>query len=137
MRSKYFSRFFGAMAVALLLGLTLVPIISQAANHIVPTGKTTQQASQLVFWYDQDQDDEDFQSFIQVTNASVDTPVWVHVQVFASSNPSPGDPATAVFCQETNFNDFYTPQDTHIYDMDDVVTNDPLNSFDVGDFSSP
>ncbi len=132
MKIKLINNVLGAAVAAFLAGLLYVPSVSHASNHIRPTGKTTEQSSQLVFWYDEDDTGSGALSpnrdtLIQVTNASVDTPVWVHVQIFASSNTSPGDPTTAVICSETNFNDFYTPLDTHIFTMDNVVRNDPLD----------
>ncbi|MCH8028634.1 MAG: hypothetical protein IH874_01720 [Candidatus Dadabacteria bacterium] len=140
MKTKLINTVFGAIAAALLFGIMYNPTISQASNHIRPTGKTTQQSSQLVLWYDEDEIDEDNDSFIQVTNASVDTPVWVHVQIFASTCLNFKDnacaPADLVLCSETNFNDFFTPNDTHVYVMENVKTNDPflVSPLVVGNF---
>ncbi len=122
-----------------VLAFVIVFVVSSTAavsQVIAPTGKTQLQASQLILWYDEEKVVNNRNSGFQITNASVDTPVWVHVQIFASSNASPGDPTTAVICSETNFNDFYTPNDTHFYDMNSLFTNDPLNTIFIGDFSN-
>ena len=55
----------------------------------------------------------DRESFVQVTNVS-ESPVTIHVQVFDVSN----------LCNENNFYDVYTGNDTHIYDMRNLTTND-------------
>ncbi len=55
----------------------------------------------------------DRETFIQLT--SVDTSDGtLHVQIFDVSNN----------CDENNFFDTYTPADTHVYNMRDIVTND-------------
>ncbi len=54
----------------------------------------------------------DRESFVQVTNVdSIDG--TVHVQIFDVSNN----------CNENNFFDTYTPNDTHVYNMRDIQTN--------------
>ncbi len=138
MNNKKIDRALGAVVITILIGLVSTIAVSQM---VAPVGKTTEQASQLIFWYDSEGSGgdpfTDRDTAIQVVNASVDTPTWVHVQIFASSNPEPGNPNTAVLCQEINFNDFYTPQDMHVYEMRAVFRNDPVfepfSSF-VGDF---
>lgn len=123
--------------VALMLGLIAAPAYSQVS---VPVGKTTQQSSQLVFWYDAEDIDQNRRTVIQVTNAGAN-PVNVHVQIFASTCTDFDDtvedacaPGALVLCQETDFNDFYTQNDTHRYFMfDEICRNDPLNDTCVGD----
>ncbi|MCH8029039.1 MAG: hypothetical protein IH874_03810 [Candidatus Dadabacteria bacterium] len=139
MKNKLLSRALAVMVTAFFFGMLLAPAISLAAQHIRPVGKTTQQASQLVFWYDEANSSTDRHTHIMVTNASIDTPVNVHVQIFASSCTLDAldvcIPSTLVICAETDFNDFYTPRDTHTYWMDEVLTNDPTQpTFLVGDF---
>lgn len=119
---------FAVIAVSLLMSFVFAvkPASSQITTEV---GKTELQASQLVFWYDQttgtDPDLNRF-SYIQVTNAG-DSTVTVHVQIFRSSNSDFGNPATAVLCDELNFNDTYTAFDTHIYDLSNIVTNDGVS----------
>ncbi len=55
----------------------------------------------------------DRESFVQVTNQDAN-PVTVHVQVFDVSN----------LCNENNFFDVYTGNDTHVYNMRNITTND-------------
>jgi len=56
----------------------------------------------------------DRESFIQITNTSgVDT-ATMHIQVFNVGN----------LCNENNFFDTYTPNDTHVYNLRDILTND-------------
>jgi hypothetical protein len=123
---------FAVIVVSLLMSFVFV--VRPASSGVTPpptieVGKTELQASQLIFWYDQTTTttpDLNRFSYIQVTNAA-DTPVTVHVQIFRSSNPSFGNPATAVLCDELDFNDLYTAFDTHIYDLSDIVTNDGVS----------
>ena len=55
-------------------------------------------------------------SFVQVTN--VGSAATLHVQIFDVSN----------LCNENNFNDAYTANDTHVYDMRDIQSNDGAGS---------
>jgi len=55
----------------------------------------------------------DRESFCQATNLGKDD-ITVHVQVFN----------VAENCNENNFFDNYTPNDTHIYDLNNIETND-------------
>jgi len=52
------------------------------------------------------------ESFIQLTNIDSSS-VTVHVQIFDVGNN----------CNENNFFDTYTPADTHVYNMSDIITN--------------
>jgi len=53
------------------------------------------------------------ESYVQVTNVDSDNAI-VHIQVFDVSNN----------CNENNFFDVYTPNDTHIYNLRNITTND-------------
>ena len=55
----------------------------------------------------------DRDSFVQVTNVD-GSPVTIHVQVFDVNNN----------CNENNFFDVYTGNDTHVYNMSDILRND-------------
>lgn len=57
------------------------------------------------------------ESFIQVTNASDDV-ANVHVQIFN----------VAQNCNENDFFDLYTGNDTHVYNIRDIITNDGNSS---------
>jgi len=57
----------------------------------------------------------DRETFIQVTNVDGDpSGANIHIQIFNVAND----------CNENNFFDFYTPFDTHIYNLRDIITND-------------
>jgi len=58
----------------------------------------------------------DRETFIQVTNVNSDNAVGenLHIQIF-----NVGD-----LCNENNFFDFYTPDDTHVYNLRDITRND-------------
>jgi len=57
----------------------------------------------------------DRETFIQITNVDADPAGSnIHIQIFDVSNN----------CNENNFFDFYTPFDTHIYNLRDIITND-------------
>lgn len=55
----------------------------------------------------------DRESFIQITNIESSN-ITVHVQIFDVAN----------LCNENNFFDSYTPNDTHVYNMRDILSND-------------
>ena len=112
MRSKWINKIFeGVVALIFLVGFTSIPAISQ----VVPVGKTEEQASQLIFWYDAAFNQFDFRvPLIQVTNAG-NVGVDIHVQIFASD--------ASVTCREFDFDDFLTPNDTHIYELFEIIKN--------------
>ena len=55
----------------------------------------------------------DRESFFQVTNLASSNQT-VHIQIYNVAN----------LCNENNFFDVYTPNDTHIYNLRDILTND-------------
>ena len=56
----------------------------------------------------------DRETFVQITNIDGAESETVHVQIFDVSNN----------CNENNFFDTYTPNDTHVYDLRNIITND-------------
>ena len=57
----------------------------------------------------------DRETFIQITNIDADpSGANIHIQIFN----------VGADCTENNFNDFYTPFDTHVYNLRDITTND-------------
>lgn len=56
----------------------------------------------------------DRETFIQITNVDGAESETVHVQIFDVSNN----------CNENNFFDTYTPNDTHTYNLRNILTND-------------
>ena len=94
-----------------------------------PTGVSSRASSQLVYYYDQT-DHEVFMfaqgtgdSWIQLTNTNTTEGVWVHVQIYSSFDAGEADgppvqDGDEVICQERDFVDFLTPNDTHVYYLD-------------------
>ncbi len=73
---------------------------------------TTDRPDEEVYAY---YDLRDRSTYVQVTNdEDVDNPLCIHVQIFQQDNN----------CDEINFNDTLTPNDTVVYDMDNLVRND-------------
>jgi len=54
------------------------------------------------------------ETFIQFTNVDSNSPAIAHIQIFNVGN----------LCNENNFFDNYTINDTHVYNMRDILTND-------------
>ena len=54
------------------------------------------------------------ESYIQLTNVEQSENITLHVKIFNVNDN----------CNENNFFDVYTPNDTHIYNMRDIITND-------------
>jgi len=59
----------------------------------------------------------DRESYIQVTNTDTDSAV-LHIQIWNVNDN----------CNENNFFDAFTPNDTHVYNMRDIQTNDGSNA---------
>ena len=53
------------------------------------------------------------ESFVQITNVYSQN-LTLHIQIYNVAN----------LCNENNFFDVYTPNDTHVYNMRDILTND-------------
>jgi len=56
----------------------------------------------------------DRESYMQVTNTDTVNPYFVHMQIFTVN----------ANCTENDFFDLYTPTDTHVYNMRDILSND-------------
>lgn len=91
----------------LALFLPLVLIFSASCNRNF--GESDTQSLQLVSFYDL----RDRESFVQITNTS-SSANRVHVQVFDVGNN----------CNENNFYDNLTGNDTHVYNLRNIQTND-------------
>jgi len=89
----------------LLFILFSVPISLAGFNR-----SNTDAVDSLLFYFF---DLRDRESFIQLTNTDFEN-VIVHVQIFDVSNN----------CNENNFFDTYTGNDTHVYDLRNILTND-------------
>ena len=119
---------FAALIVAAFAISFIMPASVMAGGHIAPVGVTVEKASQLIVWYDQsvgNPNSEDLigTTLLHVTNASIDTAVNIHVQIFAddifdSTNR----------CREHDFNDTLTPSDTVLYVIGNLDLDDNLNT---------
>jgi len=94
------------ISALLLISLFLFTPISFAGFN----RSNTDAVDSLLFYFF---DLRDRESFIQLTNADFEN-VIVHVQIFDVSNN----------CNENNFFDAYTGNDTHVYDLRNILTND-------------
>ena len=88
-----------------------------------PTGITSRASSQLLYFYNNidDTPDDAEDTVIQITNTNDTEGTWIHVQIFRSFNPDDDNTTPDnVICDERDFVDFLTPNDTHVYDLRDV-----------------
>jgi len=88
--------------------LSAVPSFAGTSFDAIPTDSADET---LIGFFDL----RDRETFIQITNVDSD-PAGnnVHIQIFNVANN----------CNENDFFDFYTPADTHIYNLKDLQTND-------------
>ena len=93
--------------LTLIFAFTALASINVYAG--LPVVETDTTGYQLAGFFDL----RDRESFIQITHTSP-VPRSVHIQVFNVGN----------LCNENNFFDNYTPNDTHVYNLRDIVTND-------------
>ncbi len=113
MTQSFKSRF---LHLLLLVTMLIAPAVSMAGpppiNFAERIDQTDQASYRLVFFWDLRMAR---QTFAQVTNTTNFT-TNVHVQIFNVTSP-------AVVCEETDFDDVYTPGDTHVYDLSNLVSN--------------
>lgn len=96
-------------SILLLVLSFIIPINTNAGNTSYSYVETDTREEPLYAFFDL----RDRESFIQITNVtSVGTPL--HIQIYNVDQE----------CNENNFFDFYTPNDTHTYNMRDILTND-------------
>ncbi len=88
--------------------------------------QTDQAAPRLIFFWDMRMAR---QTFAQVTNTTQFLS-FVHVQIFNVTSP-------AVVCEETDFDDVYTPGDTHVYDLGNLLSNNDADGLGFVGFSAP
>lgn len=92
---------------SVLTVLLLLPTQVFAGHH---DPVVTDEASSALFSFI---DLRDRETYVQVTNTDTNAQT-LHVQIFNVDQD----------CNENNFFDVYTPNDTHIYDMRNILTND-------------
>ena len=121
------------ITVTLLLLVMITPTVSNAGgpfNIRTLNFDTDRPGRQLHAFFDL----RDRESFIQVTNTDNVNPYFVHMQIFTVNNN----------CNENDFFDLYTPTDTHVYNMRDILSNDgnpsgvvlPDNAYGIVVFSA-
>lgn len=110
----------------LIMGISISS--TSQAQIIRATGNSTEASSQLIFYYDELEEGD---TAIQVTNTNDTQGVWVHVQIFRSYNSGDSTNVIPVFCDERDFVDFYTPNDTHIYTLDEDNFDKNIGSDEV------
>ena len=91
----------------LLISLFFFTPISFSGDFSIPN--TDDEAQELFSFFDL----RDRESFVQVTSVNTLDRV-LHIQIFDVGNN----------CNENNFFDTYTPNDTHVYNLRDIQTND-------------
>jgi len=100
------------LTLFLILTFIVLPIKNSFAGSILdilPTDSAAENA--IVGFFDL----RDRETFMQVTNIDSDPAGQVfHIQLFDVGNN----------CNENNFFDAYTPNDTHVYNLRDIQTND-------------
>jgi len=100
--------------------LLVLPMQAKAGLGIPIIDQTDTGVNRLVAFYDT----RDRDTLIQVTNTS-SAKVNIHVQLF--------DVAGVVQeCEECNVDDMLTPHDTHVYDIENLVTNSGSVPFCTG-----
>jgi len=129
MGSRYFTFIF-----ALILSLMLFYPAKTFSQIIRATGTSSEASSQLIYWYDNIylEGIYDVGTQIQVTNTNDTEGVWIHVQIFRNYDPDldtvgggeadggadlDNGPHPPVICDERDFIDFLTPNDTHVYNL--------------------
>ena len=96
--------------LAVLLVLPMQATVSFAGSSTI-IDQTDTGVNRLVYFFDT----RDRDTFIQVTNTST-AKINIHVQVFDAGS-------LFVECEECNFDDMLTPNDTHVYDVENMMTN--------------
>ena len=96
-------------AIKLILFLLLITISVSNVNAGFYINETDTSDFKLVGFFDL----RDRESFIQLTNITSEN-YTLHIQIFDVRNN----------CNENNFFDAYTPADTHVYNLRDIITND-------------
>jgi len=95
--------------LTLIFAITALTAVNVYAG--LPVNETDTGGYQLAGFYDL----RDRESFIQITNTdSGPVPRTIHIQVFNVAN----------LCNENNFFDVYTGNDTHVYNLRNIITND-------------
>ena len=93
--------------------ILVIPTVSNAGgpfNNATLNFDTDRPGRQLHAFFDL----RERESYMQVTNTDGVNPYFVHMQIFTVNDN----------CTENDFFDLFTPNDTHIYNMRDIISND-------------
>lgn len=101
-------KFYKPLLTLMLLLLLSTSSFAGIGHFVAQTDRATEVRAVFGFF-----DLRERESFVQLTNLE-STDQLYHVQIFN----------VAANCNENNFFDLYTPSDTHIYNMRDILTND-------------
>lgn len=108
MSSKILLKFLGG-CLLVVMAIAIFSSSPDVAKADSVSGVVNSPSSQLVIPYDE----RSFRhTHVQVTNTSLDTDVTVHLQLLDANG-----------CEELNKFDTFTPNDTHVYSLDSLVSN--------------
>jgi hypothetical protein len=105
--------------LAVLLVLPIQAMAGMPMSDLYILDQTDTGEDRLVAFYDTRSRD----TFIQVTNTSSQK-VTIHVQLFQAAG-------TVAQCEELDFYDSLTANDTHVYDVENIVSNDGVDYADI------
>ncbi len=114
------------ICLTLLAVMLAIPTVSMAGGPVETIDQTDQATGRVVAFWDMRMAR---QTFVQVTNTGQFSSL-VHVQIFNVTSP-------ATICEETDFNDRYTPGDTHVYDLGNLVSNNDADGLGGVGLSAP
>ena len=100
------------LAFLLVLPMLVLPTQSMAGLATLPlVDQTDTGVNRLIYYWDT----RDRDTLFQLTNTSTSA-IVVHIQIFNVGSP-------AFDCEEVNWDDVYTAGDTHVYDIENLVSN--------------
>lgn len=97
-------------ALILILALPINTFAGSSIVYDVLVQQDIEQEEELAAYYDL----RNRKTYIQISNIEDENPLCIHVQIFQQDRG----------CSELDFEDELTPNDTVIYDMDDIKRND-------------
>ncbi len=108
------------LAFLLVLPMLVLPTQSIAGGpggNVLPlVDQTDTGVNRLIYYWDT----RDRDTLFQLTNTSTST-IVVHVQIFNVGSTTVDQPFGS--CEEVNWDDVYTKGDTHVYDIENLVSN--------------
>ncbi len=102
-------KYFKYLVLAFIISIP-VNVFAGVINHDILVQQDIEREEELAAYYDL----RNRSTYIQVTNVEDENPLCIHVQIFQQDRG----------CSELNFEDELTPNDTVVYNMDDIKRND-------------